>query len=63
MSSSLSLLLDMRYAIRRTQKQVDAARKGSKQVDTLDRSQLQALAKERGIKANQSTEALREQLQ
>ncbi len=52
----------MRYAIRRTQKQVEQERKQKSSVTKLDRSQLQALAKERGIKANQSTEALREQL-
>jgi len=52
-----------RMAIRRTQKQVDAERKAQVDVATADRAQLQALAKERGIRANQSTEALREALQ
>ena len=52
----------MRYAIRRTQKQVDAARKAQVDVATADRATLQAMAKKRGIRANQSTEALREAL-
>jgi len=52
----------MRYAIRRTQKQVEAARKGSQKVEKLSYRELQALATERGINARQSTEALREQL-
>jgi len=52
----------VRYAIRRTQKQVEQARKASKSVDKLDRSALQALAKERGLDARQSTEALRKAL-
>jgi len=52
----------MRYAIRRTQKQVEQARKGSKSLEKLSYRELQALATERGINARQSTEALREQL-
>jgi len=51
-----------RMAIRRTQKQVDAERKAQVDVETAERSELQKLAKERGIRANQSTEALREAL-
>ena len=51
-----------RMAIRRTQKQVDAAKKAKVDVATADRATLQAMAKERGIKANQSTEALRDAL-
>ena len=51
-----------RMAIRRTQKQVDAEKRSQVDVATADRAALQALAKERGIRANQSTEALREAL-
>ena len=52
----------MRYAIRRTQKQVEQERKGSKSLEKLSYRELQALATKRGINARQSTEALREQL-
>ena len=52
----------MRYAIRRTQKQIDAERKSSKAVADMDYRELQALATKRGIPARQSAEALREQL-
>jgi len=55
----------MRYAIRRTQKQVEQARKASKSPKALaDLSfrELQALAVERGVNARQSAEALREKL-
>lgn len=51
-----------RRALRRTQKQVDAERKSKVDIATAERAELQALAKERGIKANQSTETLRELL-
>lgn len=52
----------MRYAIRRTQKQVEQARKGSKSLEKLSYRDLQALATKRGINARQSTEALRKAL-
>ncbi len=52
----------MRYVIRRTQKQVEQARKGAKTVEKLSYRELQALATERGINARQSTEALRKAL-
>lgn len=54
--------MTFRYAVRRTQKQVDAERKAKLDVASADRKALQAEAKRRGIPANQSTEALREQL-
>jgi len=52
----------MKYAIRRTQKQVAAERKSSKTVEKLSYRELQALATKRGINARQSTEALRKAL-
>lgn len=51
-----------RLAIRRTQKQVDAERRQKVDLSTADRKALQAAAKEAGIPANQSTDALREAL-
>lgn len=51
-----------RLAIRRTQKQVDAERKGQVDIATADRAALQKAAKAAGIPANQSTDALREAL-
>lgn len=49
-----------RMALRRTQKDVDAAK--VKAEKPLDRKALQALAKAAGIPANQSTDKLREAL-
>ena len=54
--------MTFRYAVRRTQKQVDAERKAKIDIENAERSELQAEAKRRGIKANQSTDALREAL-
>lgn len=51
-----------RRALRRTQAEVDAARKANKAVESLSRSELQELAKDQGIDARQSSDALREQL-
>lgn len=51
-----------RKALRRTQAQADAERRTNKAIDTLTRAQLQELAKEQGIDARQSSDALREQL-
>lgn len=51
-----------RLAIRRTQKEVDAQKAAASDVSSADRKTLQALAKARGIPANQSTEALRKAL-
>jgi len=56
----------MRYAIRRTQKQVAAERKYRDSypnaLATLSYRELQTLATKRGINARQSTEALRKAL-
>ena len=49
----------MRYAIRRTQKQIDAERKSSKTVADMDYRELQKLAAKRGISPRQSADALR----
>lgn len=51
-----------RTAVRKTQAQVQAAKAAQVDVETAERSALQELAKERGIDARQSTDALREQL-
>jgi hypothetical protein len=51
-----------RKAIRRTQREVDAARQAALNVDTADRKALQEAAKAAGIPANQSNDALREAL-
>ena len=52
----------MRYAIRRTQKQVEQLRKRSQHFEKLSYRDLQALATKRGINARQSAEALRKAL-
>jgi hypothetical protein len=49
-------------AIRRTQREIDAKKAASKAVADMTREELQAEAKARGIKANQSTDALRDAL-
>ena len=48
-----------RVAVRRTQAQADLELKAKKAVADMTRDELQALAKERGIDARQSSDALR----
>ena len=52
----------MRLALRRTQKDLDAQKRATKDLDSLSYRELQELATERGIHAKQTADALREAL-